>query len=195
MTKSKSLSDSIKIMAMISVLTALTCILAPNSFAIPVSPVPISLTSIAIFLAVYVLGTKYGTVSYLIYLLLGLAGLPIFSGYTGGPAKLAGPTGGYLIGFIFMAIIAGIFIDKFPLKTSIVKQPKRIALHMTGMILGTLVCYLFGTVWLAVQLHLGFQAALMIGVVPYIPGDLAKMIFSLILGSEIRSALTKAGLH
>lgn len=195
MTKSKSLSDSIKIMAMISVLTALTCILAPNSFAIPVSPVPISLTSIAIFLAVYVLGTKYATVSYLIYLLLGLAGLPIFSGYTGGPAKLAGPTGGYLIGFIFMAIIAGIFIDKFPLKTPIVKQPKRIALHMTGMILGTLVCYLFGTVWLAVQLHLGFQAALMIGVVPYIPGDLAKMIFSLILGSEIRSALTKAGLH
>jgi biotin transport system substrate-specific component len=61
-----------------------------------------------------VLGMKKGTIAVLLYLLIGLAGVPVFSGFTAGPAKLFGPTGGYLIGFILMALISGYFIDKFP---------------------------------------------------------------------------------
>ena len=79
---------------------------------------------------------KAGTISYLVYLLIGLVGVPVFSGFTGGPAKLAGPTGGYLVGFLFMALIAGYFIDRFS---------RNHILQVLGMILGTAVCYLFGT--------------------------------------------------
>ena len=95
---------------LIGLMTAITCILAPLS--IPIGPVPISLTNFAIYLSLYLLDWKKGTISYILYLLLGLVGLPVFSGFTGGIGKLAGPTGGYIIGFIPMAIIAGIVIDK-----------------------------------------------------------------------------------
>ena len=98
-------------MAVTALMTAVTCILAPLS--IPIGPVPISLTNFAIYLSLYLLDWKKGTISYILYLLLGLVGLPVFSGFTGGIGKLAGPTGGYIIGFIPMAIIAGIVIDKF----------------------------------------------------------------------------------
>lgn len=119
--KKRALSTSQ--MALIGVMTAVTCILGPFAIPIPISPVPISFTNLAVYLTVYVLGMKAGTISYLIYLLLGFAGLPVFSGFTGGVAKLAGPTGGYLVGFIFMAVIAGWFIDHF--------QGNRIA-HVAG---------------------------------------------------------------
>lgn len=92
-------------------MAAVTCILAPLS--IPIGPVPISLTNLAIYLSLYLLNWKRGTISYCLYLLIGLAGLPVFSGFSGGIGKLAGPTGGYIIGFIPMAIIAGIIIDHF----------------------------------------------------------------------------------
>ena len=94
-TISRSKTYEITITAL---MTAVTCILAPMS--IPIGPVPISFTNLAIYLSLYLLVWKKGTISYLIYLLIGLVGLPVFSGFTGGPAKLAGPTGGYIIGFI-----------------------------------------------------------------------------------------------
>ena len=97
-------------MTVTALMTAVTCILAPLS--IPIGPVPISFTNLAIYLSLYLLGWKRGTISYLVYLLIGLVGVPVFSGFTGGIGKLAGPTGGYIIGFIAMAVIAGLVIDK-----------------------------------------------------------------------------------
>lgn len=174
-----------KTMALIALMAAVTCILGPLSLAIPISPVPISFTNLAVYFTVYVLGTKRGTISYLIYLLLGLVGLPVFSGFTGGAGKLFGPTGGYLIGFIFMALICGIFIEKWPTK---------LYLHFAGMVLGTAVCYLFGTAWLAFQANMGFYAALAAGVIPFIPGDLVKIIIALLAGPLIRKQLKRAEL-
>ena len=101
-----------KCIALIGLMAAVTCILGPLSIPLPISPVPISLTNFAIYLAIYVLGTRRGTLSYLIYLLIGFVGVPVFAAFTAGPQKLLGPTGGYLIGFIPMALICGIFIDK-----------------------------------------------------------------------------------
>ena len=75
---------------LIGLMTAITCILAPLS--IPIGPVPISLTNFAIYLSLYLLDWKKGTISYILYLLLGLVGLPVFSGFTGGIRKIAGPT-------------------------------------------------------------------------------------------------------
>ena len=106
-------------MTAIALMAAVICILGPLSIPLPVSPVPISFTNLAIYFAVILLGWKRGTISYILYLLIGLVGVPVFSGFTGGPGKLVGPTGGYLIGFIFMAIIAGWFIEKYEGKTVI----------------------------------------------------------------------------
>ena len=175
-----------KTMALIGVMAAVTCILGPLSLAIPVSPVPISLTNLAVYFAIYVLGMKRGTISYCIYLLLGLAGLPVFAAFTAGAGKLFGPTGGYLIGFIFMALICGFFIEKWE---------KKLYMHFIGMVLGTAVCYFFGTAWLAYTAHMGFAAALAAGVIPFIPGDLAKIIIAMIAGPVIRKQLKRAGLN
>ena len=150
-----------------ALMTAVTCILAPLS--IPIGPVPISLTNLAIYISLYLLGWKRGTISYLIYLLIGLVGIPVFSGFTGGPAKLAGPTGGYIIGFIAMAIIAGLVIDHF-------HQPW---LQLIGMIVGTIICYVLGTAWFCFEAKSTVSGALSICVLPFIPGDLSSTKVSL----------------
>lgn len=176
---------TIKQLALTGLMTAVICILGPIAFKIPVSPVPISLGSLGIYFVLSVLGMKLGTLSVVIYILLGLAGLPVFTDFMGGPAKLFGPTGGYIIGYIFMAVICGFFVDKWYEKT---------ALEFLGMILGTLALYLFGTVWLGYQLSLSFAEALLAGVIPYIPGDLIKMAVALSIGRQLRRRLCKAGL-
>ena len=81
-------------MAAVALMTAVTCVLGPLAIPIVVSPVPLSLTNLVLFLSLYILKTKKALISYLIYLLLGIAGLPVFSGFSGGLGKLAGPTGG-----------------------------------------------------------------------------------------------------
>ncbi|MDO4978111.1 MAG: biotin transporter BioY [Eubacteriales bacterium] len=174
-----------KDMVLIAMMAAVTCILGPLSISIPISPVPISLTNLAVYFSIYVIGLKRGTISYFIYMLIGLVGLPVFSAFTGGVGKLFGPTGGYIIGFLFMAIICGIFIDFWPEKK---------ALHFLGMVLGTIVCYIFGTAWLSVQAHLTFEAALAAGVIPFIPGDLAKIIIAMIIGPTVKNRVKAAGL-
>lgn len=178
-------SSRTKTMVLIALMAAVTCILGPMSLAIPVSPVPISLTNLAIYYTIYVLGMKRGCISYLVYMLIGLVGLPVFSGFSGGPGKLFGPTGGYIIGFIFMAAISGIFIDKWNGK---------LYMHFIGMVLGTIVCYITGTIWLAYQTGMTFEAALGAGVIPFIPGDLVKIIVALIGGPILRKRLRAAGL-
>ena len=139
-TKAKFLTT--KQMTLIALMTALTCILGPLSIPLPFSPVPISFTNLVLYFSVFVLGTKFSTISYIVYLLIGLVGLPVFSGFSGGPAKVAGPTGGYLVGFVFLTVIAGFFVEHFKGKLSFA---------VLGMVLGTIVCYLFGTIWLSMQ--------------------------------------------
>lgn len=167
-------------MALVAIMTALTCILAP--FSLPIGPVPISLTNLVIYFSLYLLGWKLGTLSYVIYLLIGLVGVPVFSGFTAGPAKLFGPTGGYLIGFIPMAIIAGIVIDKFSQRW----------IQILGMIVGTAICYAFGTAWFCIQAGYTVSAALAVCVIPFIPADLIKMVIAMIIGPEIRKRLGAA---
>lgn len=171
-------------LTMIGVMAAVTCILGPLS--IPIGIIPISFTNLAVYFAIYALGWKKGTISFLIYLLMGLIGVPVFSAFSSGPAKLFGPTGGYLIGFIFMAIVSGIFIDKFYGKWY---------LHLIGMVVGTAISYLFGTTWLAYSAGMEFTAAIGVGIIPFIPGDLVKIIIALLVGPQIRKQLIKANLY
>lgn len=167
-------------------MTAMICILGPITLAIPISPVPISLVTLAIYFAVYILGMKKGAISCLLYLFIGFVGLPVFSAFTGGVGKLLGPTGGYLIGYVFMAVISGLFIEKW--------QTNRI-MHMIGMLFGTLICYLIGTLWLSMQAGMSFYAALGAGVLPFIPGDIVKIVVAFIAGPAIRKRLIRAGVY
>ncbi|MEQ2576308.1 biotin transporter BioY [Mediterraneibacter faecis] len=171
-----------KQMVLIALMTAVTCVLGPLSIPLPFSPVPISLTNFAIFLAIFVLGMKNGTISFIIYLLLGAVGVPVFSSFRGGFQVLAGPTGGYLIGFIFLALIMGFALDHFD---------RKLVPTIIGMIIGMAVCYAFGTVWLAKLLSLSFKEGLMMGVIPYLPGDAAKIIIAAIVGPKLYGATQK----
>ena len=171
-----------KQMVLIALMTAVTCVLGPLSIPLPFSPVPISLTNFAIFLAIFVLGMKSGTISFIIYLLLGAIGVPVFSSFRGGLQVLAGPTGGYLIGFIFLALIMGFALEHFD---------RKLVPTIIGMIIGMAVCYAFGTVWLAKLLSLSFKEGLMMGVIPYLAGDAAKIIIAAIVGPKLYGATQK----
>ena len=166
--------------------TAIICVLGPLSIALPISPVPISLGILGIFFAVYVNGWLWGTVSCLLYLLIGFVGVPVFAGFTAGAGKLLGPTGGYMIGYIPLALIAGFFISGFE---------KKIPLHIVGMILGTMSCYALGTVWLSFSANMSFTAALLAGVIPFIPADAVKMAVAVAVGIPVRSAVRKMSLN
>lgn len=173
-----------KNITIIGLMAAIMCIMGPLSIPIPVSPVPLSFGLLAVYLTVYILGTKKGAISICIYILLGLAGLPVFTGFGAGIGKVLGPTGGYLVGYVFVALISGFFIDKWQTNYGLV---------FAGMLLGTAVLYLFGTIWLAIQGNMSFLAALAAGVLPYIPFDVAKMIITMLIGIPTRKCLLKAG--
>ncbi len=182
MKENKSISP--RNLAVIGVMTAITCILGPLSIRIPISPVPISFTNLAIYISVFVLGWKKGTISYLVYLLVGLVGIPVFSGFSAGLVKLAGPTGGYLIGFILMAVIGGWFVETFTGK---------VYMYILGLVLGTMMAYLFGTIWLAKVEGYTFYVALAGGVLPFLPGDAAKIIVAVLIGPVLQKRLKQAG--
>lgn len=177
--KEKKIFSTVSLVFM-ALCAAITCILAPLS--IPIGPVPISLTNLVIFFSAYLLGWKRGTLTYLVYLLIGFAGLPVFSGFTGGIGKLAGPTGGYLTGFIFTAAICGVFIEKFHAK---------IVMCVVGMILGMIVAYALGTAWFCLSTETGVMAALGICVFPFIIGDIIKMIIAAIVGPLVAKQLKR----
>lgn len=176
---------NVKQLSLAGLMTAVICILGPISLQIPISPVPISLGTLAIYFVISVLGVKLGTLSVIVYILLGLAGLPVFTGFMGGPAKLFGPTGGYIVGYIFMVPLCGLAVEK---------SENKPLLRILGMVGGTLVLYLFGTIWLALQLSYTFPAALMAGVIPYIPGDIVKLAIAMVVGNKLRKRLLQAGL-
>ncbi len=167
-------------MVFIAVMTAVICVVSP--FSIPIGPVPVSLSILAIFFALYVLGIKKGLISCALYILIGFIGVPVFSGFGSGAAKLLGPTGGYIIGYLFLAAIAGFFIDKF--------YPSRVIAFL-GMILGVAVCYAFGTAWYMWQSQSALYPALTVCVLHFIPFDLVKAVIAVLAGPKIREAVNK----
>ena len=172
----------VKKMCFIALATAIICVLGPLSINIPVSPVPISLAILGIYLAAYALGAKWGTIACILYILIGLIGIPVLAGFTGGPQKLFGPTGGYMIGYIAVAFFTGFFIDKFEY---------RFYMHILGMIIGVVICYAVGTAWLAKVAGMSFTVALAAGVLPFIPMDMVKIAVASIVGIPLRKALKR----
>lgn len=171
------------LMTRCALMAALMCVLCPVS--IPIGPIPISLSVFVILLTVYILGTRDALISYTVYLLLGAAGMPVFSGFQGGLAKLAGPTGGYLVGFLLMILISGMFIRK---------SHGNLWISMIGMVVGIAMDYVLGTAWFVVQTGSTVAHALDVCVYPFIPLDLGKLVVAAVLGRLVRQALVKARL-
>ena len=147
-------------------------------------PVPFTLQTFAVFLTAGLLGGKRGTVSVLVYILLGAVGLPVFAGFKGGPTILVGLTGGYILGFVLSMVIFVLF--EILLKD---KAKKMIPLGIS-MVLGLIVCYAFGTAWFMVvytntKEPIGFLAALSLCVFPFIIPDIIKIALALTLTSRL----------
>lgn len=178
-----------------AVMAAVACVLAPIS--IPIGPISITGGTLAVYLTAYLLGGVWGTVSTLVYLLVGMVGLPVFSNYMGGVSRLAGPTGGYLVGYLPMVLLAGAAIQwsarRFDEKGRL-GMAIALAAQFAGMALATAVLYAFGTAWYCVQAGVDLQKALAACVFPFIPWDLAKMAAALAVGMPVRRRLERANL-
>lgn len=166
-----------------AVMAAVLCIIAPLS--LPVGAVPISFANVVIFLSLYLLGWKNGTLSVGIYILMGLIGFPVFSGFSGGIGALLGATGGYILGYLPMAVVAGIGIEFFEKKS----------LQFLAMVLGCGICYGFGTLWFCMMTKTTVAVALGICVLPFLPGDLIKMVFAVRVGRRLKRRFASAGIY
>ena len=151
-------------MAVTAVMAAVLCVLGP--LTVPIGAIPISLAN------------------FVIYLAIGLIGVPVFSGYGAGLAKVAGPTGGYLVGYLLLAFIGGLFIEKSN------GQP---VVSAVGLVLGDAACYVLGTAWFVFQMQCELGYALTVCVYPFIVLDLAKIVVSCVVGALLRKRLVQAG--
>lgn len=164
-----------KLLTRTALFAALTAVCSWLSIPMPWG-VPINLATLAVFLAGAVLGAKWGTVSILVYVALGLVGIPVFSGFRGGLSVLAGPTGGYIIGYIGAALVVGLLTHRFHRKWVV---PASMAAALA-------VCYAFGTAWFMVVTGNGLMASLSMCVLPYLVGDAIKIAIASVLLSRLR---------
>ncbi len=169
-------SSKLKHMVYASMFGALTAV---GSFmVIPLQPVPITLQSMFTSLAGILLGAYAAAWSQIIYVLLGVIGLPVFAGGKAGLGTLLGPTGGYLLGFVAAACLIGKLADA--------RREAGLAWLLLAVAAGDAVIYLLGTLQLVLVADLSWLEAVMAGVVPFIPGDLIKLVAAAWLGLKLR---------
>ncbi|NLL61688.1 MAG: biotin transporter BioY [Candidatus Atribacteria bacterium] len=168
-------------MTLVSLFAALTIIGA--FISIPIGLVPISLQNLFVFLSGMVLGSKLGALSQLIYVLLGAVGLPIFSGYKGGPGVLVGPTGGFLMGFVISAYIIGKLAEK------LTNAKTKIWCYFAIGLLGIFIIYITGVAQLLLITKVGLRKAILAGVLPFLPGDFLKLIIASFLAVRLKAVV------
>lgn len=166
----------IKKMALASLFAAMIAVGAYVKIPIPFSPVPITLQVFFIFLAGAMLGSRWGTLSVIVYLLLGIIGLPVFSGGASGPGILFGPTGGYLISFAVAAFLIGKLSEK--------RGTSNVLLNATFMLAGLCIIYLLGTPYLAYTANITIENAIKLGIIPFLPADLLKVALASVIVSK-----------
>ncbi len=175
-------------MVVTAVLAGVICVLGP--FSIPLGPEPVTLTNLALYFAIYIIGARKTFISYFVYFIIGLAGLPVFSGFMNGPEKLLGPTGGYTVGFFATIAVGGIVVDAF--KDSKIRLGRVIC--FLGLCLGTALCYACGTLWYYFSSGVKLLEAVIICVPVYIPGDIIKILAAVWFAPVICKRLEKANL-
>ena len=165
-----------------------TAILAICSWIYIPTTIPFTLQNFGVFLAAGVLGGKRGSLAVFIYILLGIMGVPVFAGFTGGAGMLFGNTGGYIIGFLLSALTMWLM--------EVLLGKKKMIL-LLSMVCGLLVCYLFGTIWF-IQVYsmntgaIGIGGALAMCVIPFIIPDCIKIGLAFVLSMSLKRSLRKS---
>ena len=175
-TKGTSLST--RAMVYTALLTAVLCAVAPMTISI--GPIPLSLATLVMYIAAATLSWKNGLLSVVLYVALGAIGLPVFSNFEGGFHKIAGVTGGFIIGYIPLSIVVGIISDRF--------SANRL-LEILGMVIGTALLYVCGLVWFMLQTGANLGSALMVCVLPFLVGDAIKITIACIIAPALRAVV------
>ena len=144
--------------------------------SIPIGPVPIVLANFFFFFSGLFLGKKWGTASVVLFIFLGFIGLPVFAGGRAGLVVMLGPTGGFIIGYLPLAFFTG-FISETD-KPSCFK-------NLTALTAGCISLYSLGVPWLKITLNLSWKNALAVGVTPFMPGLVIKIILAMILSQKL----------
>jgi biotin transport system substrate-specific component len=170
---------SIKGIVYASLFGALTA--AGAFIVIPLPPVPITAQTFFLNTAAVLLGGSLGALSQFIYVMLGVVGIPVFSGGKAGIGVIFGPTGGYLLGFIIAAFIIG--------KIAGARRGAGIFWHIFAMLVGMAIIYSLGIMQLALVAKISFKKALAIGVLPFIPGDIIKIFLAAVISSRLKGRI------
>ena len=166
-----------------ALMCALTAVLA--QIQIPLPPVPVNLALIGVHLCGVMLGWRTGAAAMSVYALLGLAGMPVFAGFSGGPAIIFGPTGGFIAGYVLAAAAEGLLMRRLPF------APRALA---AAIALGTSVCYACGLAWFMITTGSSLPSALAVCVLPFIPGDCLKLLAAARLCLRLQKPLHAMGL-
>ena len=148
---------------------------------IPFPLVPITLQTLFLNLAAALLGGRLGALSQVVYILLGIIGLPVFAGGKGGIGVLIGPTGGYLIGFVVAAYVIGRLIE--------IKERAGFIWMACSMVVGLIIIYLLGVTQLSFVANLTLKKAITVGVLPFLIGDALKIILAILITLKIRDKI------
>lgn len=170
---------SVQDICMIAFMTAVTAVMAQISIPMPFG-VPMTMQTFAITLAGVILGSKKGGLSILIYVLIGLVGIPVFANFSGGIQCLAGPTGGFLISFPIMAFLIGLGADS-----------RNKWIFLLFVTLGTLANYVIGLVFFCLVMQSSLAAGLAACVIPFLPTAVIKAVTASILGIQIQKRLNR----
>jgi len=181
MIKSKTLT--IRELCLISLFTAIIAVCAQVSIPMPYG-VPMTLQTLAIPLAGAVLGMKNGTIAALVYVLLGLVGVPVFAGFSGGIGMLFGRTGGFILAFPLMAFTAGVGA----------RSGKKLWLIL-WLVIGAIALYISGLTVFSIVTSSSPAASFMLVVVPFLPTEVIKIIIVVFLSNLIKHALRKRGIN
>lgn len=169
---------------LIALFSAVMCIMGPVSLYI--AAIPVSVMTFVIFTVVYLLGTVKALWCVGIYIMLGIAGLPVFAGCIGGAGAIAGPTGGFILGYIPMVIFAGVLGNG--------KRDRKI--FMTLIYIGAnCVLYISGMLWYRIVADVTMLQAFIVCVAPFVIFDIAKNIASIMVGAVLRRYIIKAGIE
>ena len=168
------MNTKVRDMLLCALFACITAILAQVQIALP-TLVPITLQTLGVYLIGALLKPKLAFISTLVYVLMGVIGLPVFSGFNGGAANLLGPSGGYIYSFPIMALVISLIITK----------NNSLLFKVIAMVAGTVVCYGIGTIWFIYVTNTSLIPALTMCVIPFLPGDTLKIIVAIVLSKKL----------
>jgi biotin transport system substrate-specific component len=184
---------SIKELCHIAVFTAIIAVVSQLSVPMPAG-VPMTLQTFIVPMAAVVIGTRNGTLSTMLYILLGAVGLPVFAGMRGGIDALLGPTGGFIFSFPFMALITGVgYTLAIKISGKINKKAAFYGVFLVGQLLGVVFNYLIGMLWFSKVTGNSMAGAFVACVAPFIVTSVIKMMMVTVLGPVLKKRMVRSG--